>query len=80
MYGSAVMYPMSYFEAKLPKFYWLIEWNPIAIIIESFRGMVLGTDPLDVQKIIYAIIVSCLIFILGLAIFNKTEKSFIDTI
>ncbi|MHA7842825.1 MAG: ABC transporter permease [Winogradskyella sp.] len=80
MYGSAVMYPMSYFEAKLPKYYWLIEWNPIAIIIESFRGMVLGTDPLDIQKIIYAIIISCLIFILGLAIFNKTEKSFIDTI
>lgn len=80
MYGSAVMYPMSYFEAKLPKYYWLIEWNPIAIIIESFRGMVLGTDPLNIQKIVYAIIISCLIFILGLAIFNKTEKSFIDTI
>ncbi|APY07554.1 ABC transporter permease [Winogradskyella sp. J14-2] len=80
MYGSAVMYPMSYFKAKLPNYYWLIEWNPIAIIIESFRGMVLGTDPLDIYKIAYAIIISCLIFIVGLAIFNKTEKSFIDTI
>ncbi|WP_296384772.1 ABC transporter permease [Winogradskyella sp.] len=80
MYGSAVMYPMSYFRDKLPNYYWLIEWNPIAIIVESFRTMVFGIGDLDIHKLIYATIVSCIIFLIGLVIFNKTEKSFIDTI
>ena len=80
MYGSAVMYPMSYFKDKLPEYYWLIEWNPIAIIIESFRTMVFGVGSLEVNKLIYITITSCLVFLIGLVIFNKTEKSFIDTI
>lgn len=80
MYGSAVMYPMSYFKDKLPNYYWLIEWNPIAIIIESFRTMVFGVGELDINKLIYTIITSFIIFLIGLIIFNKTEKSFIDTI
>jgi lipopolysaccharide transport system permease protein len=80
MYGSAVMYPMAYFSKRLPEYYWLIEWNPIAIIIESFRTMVFGVGNLDFNRLIYTAIISCVIFLTGLVIFNKTEKSFIDTI
>lgn len=80
MYGSAVVFPMSYFKEKLPNYYWAIEWNPIAIILESFRTMSFGTGNLEISKIIYAVIISCVIFLIGLVIFNKTEKSFIDTI
>lgn len=80
MYGSAVMYPISYFKNKVPNYSWLIEWNPIAIIVESFRVIILGKGELDTHKIIYALIISTVVFLLGLIIFNKTEKSFIDTI
>lgn len=80
MYGSAVMYPMSYFEDKLPNYYWLIEWNPIAIIVESFRFMVFDSGEINAVMLGYASVMSCLIFLLGLVVFNKTEKSFIDTI
>lgn len=80
MYGSAVMYPMVYFKDKLPNYYWLIEWNPIAVIVESFRTMVFGVGYLDINKLVYTSIISCMIFLIGLVVFNKTEKSFIDTI
>lgn len=80
MYGSAVMYPMSYFKGKLPNYYWLIESNPIAIIIESFRTTALGIGDFDMYKLLYTSIISTIIFLIGLVIFNKTEKSFIDTI
>ena len=80
MYGSAVMYPMSYFKIKLPDYYWLIEWNPIAVLVEAFRTIVLGLGDLEYNKLIYAAIISIVTFLLGLIIFNKTEKSFIDTI
>ncbi|MCA0153724.1 ABC transporter permease [Winogradskyella vincentii] len=80
MYGSAVMYPMSYFKDKLPDYYWLIEWNPIAIIVEAFRTMVFDNTEINTAMLVYASIISCLIFLFGLVIFNRTEKSFIDTI
>ena len=80
MYGSAVMYPLSYFEEKLPNYSWLVEYNPIAIVVETFRNMTLGVDSFYLDKFIYAVVFSILIFLLGLVVFNKTEKSFIDTV
>ena len=80
MYGSAVMYPISYFKDKVPEYSWLVEWNPIAIIIESFRSMSLNTGELSFYKLSYAAIITVFVFLIGLFIFNKTEKNFIDTI
>lgn len=80
MYGSAVMYPLSYFEEKLPEYSWLVEYNPIAIVIETFRNMTLDVDSFYLDKVIYTLVFSILIFLLGLIIFNKTEKNFIDTV
>jgi len=80
MYGSAVMYPLSYFKEKLPEYSWLVEYNPIAIVVEAFRNMTLGVDSFQVDKFIYAVVFSIFIFLVGLIVFNKTEKSFIDTV
>jgi lipopolysaccharide transport system permease protein len=35
MYLSAVMYPMELLKQKLPKLGWLVEYNPLAYIIET---------------------------------------------
>lgn len=80
MYCSAVMYPLTYFKEKLPNISWLVEYNPMTTIIEAFRYMTLGIGDYSISKMIYTAIVSIVIFLLGLIIFNKTEKSFIDTI
>lgn len=80
MYGSAVMYPLSFFKEKLPNLSWIVEYNPMTTIIEAFRYMTLGVGDFSVLNLMYAILVSVIIFLLGLIIFNKTEKSFIDTI
>ena len=80
MYGSAVMYPLSYFKEKLPTLSWLVEYNPMTTIIEAFRYMTLGVGDFSLQGIIYVIFVSIVIFLIGLILFNKTEKKFIDTV
>jgi lipopolysaccharide transport system permease protein len=82
MYGSGVMYTVSYFKEKLPEIAWIVEWNPMTIIIEAFRFMTLGANAgsIDPIKLLYAGLFSVMAFLIGLAIFNKTEKSFIDTI
>ncbi|MCF7568949.1 ABC transporter permease [Sabulilitoribacter arenilitoris] len=80
MYGSAVMYPLSYFKEKVPEYAWLIEYNPMTTIIEIFRYMTLGIGEFSLYKFIYAGSISIIFFLIGLIIFNKTEKSFIDTV
>ena len=80
MYASAVMYPLSFFKEKLPNISWIVEYNPMTTIIEAFRYMALGVGDYSIEKMIYTLIVSIVVFLLGLVIFNKTEKSFIDTI
>jgi lipopolysaccharide transport system permease protein len=80
MYGSAVMYPLSYFKEKLPNLSWLVEYNPMTTIIEAFRYMTLGVGDYSTANMIYTAFISFTIFIIGLIIFNRTEKSFIDTV
>ncbi|WP_158844280.1 ABC transporter permease [Algibacter sp. L1A34] len=80
MYGSAVMYPLSYFKARLPEYAWLVECNPMTTIIELFRYMTLGVGAFSIINFIYAGSISVIVFLLGLIIFNKTEKTFIDTV
>lgn len=80
MYVSAVMYPMALLKEKLPQFGWLIEYNPLAYVIEASRFMLLHEGDLSVLGMVYTVVVTVLIFLIGLLIFNKTEKSFIDTV
>jgi lipopolysaccharide transport system permease protein len=80
MYGSAVMYPLSYFKERLPEYSWLVEYNPMTTIIELFRYMTLGVGDFSLKNLLYVGVISIVTFLIGLIIFNKTEKTFIDTV
>ena len=80
MYVSAVMYPMALLKEKLPSYGWLIEYNPLAYVIETARYMLLHEGSISIGGMIYTSLVTITIFFIGLLIFNKTEKSFIDTV
>lgn len=80
MYLSAVMYPMELIKQKLPDYGWLVDYNPLAYLIETSRYMLLGVGEISVFGLVYTFLVTVGIFFVGLLIFNKTEKSFIDTV
>lgn len=80
MYLSAVMYPMQLIKSKLPKFSWIVEYNPLAYIIETSRYMLINVGEISVFGLIYTLGVTIAVFLIGLLVFNKTEKSFIDTV
>lgn len=80
MYISAVPYKMSEAEAKLGDYFWVMKYNPLAQIIEGFRYMTINTGSFSWSGFSYALGFSILVFLLGLAVFNRTEKSFIDTV
>lgn len=80
MYVSAVMYPMALLKEKLPEFGWLIEYNPLAYVIEASRYMLLNEGSISLGGMLYTVVVTIVLFLVGLLIFNKTEKRFIDTV
>ena len=82
MYVSAVMYPIAEVRrsATLANYAWVVEYNPIAILIEAFRYMTLGEGIFQWHLLIYCFILSIVIFFVGLVVFNRTARTFIDTI
>lgn len=80
MYVSAVMYPLKLMREKLPAFAWLVEYNPIAYFIEASRYMLLSTGNISLQGLVFSGIASLCVLLVGLVIFNRTEKNFIDTV
>ena len=80
MYLSAVMYPMALVKNKLPKCGWIVEYNPLAYIIETSRYILLNVGEVSVLGLVYTVSIAIIIFFIGLLTFNRTEKSFIDTV
>jgi lipopolysaccharide transport system permease protein len=80
MYISAVPFQLEEAKEKLGEYFWVMKYNPIAQIIEGFRYMTLDTGSFSWLGFCYAMSFSVVVFLIGLAIFNRTEKSFIDTV
>ncbi len=78
MYGSTVIYPLSFANEK--GYGKLISYNPMTGIIEAFRYAFLGKGEFTMQTIGYSTLVTFIILFFGIIIFNKTEKTFVDTI
>ena len=77
MYGTTVIYPLS---AAPEKYRYLIELNPMTGIIEAFRFAFLGQGNLTIASLTYSGLFAIAAALIGIIIFNKTERSFIDTI
>lgn len=80
MYLSAVMYPMALVKDKIPNYAWLVQYNPLAYVIETTRYMLLNVGQISMLGLGYTVLVTVFVFFVGLLVFNKTEKSFIDTV
>ncbi len=78
MYGTTVIYPLSY--AKTKGYGWIVELNPMTRIIEAFRYAFLGKGDFNTINLLNSTLVTLIILGFGLIIFNKTEKNFVDTI
>jgi len=81
MYITPVVYPTSLFLEKAGAEYsWLIYANPLTGLFDLFKYAYLGEGVLNWMAIGWSGIFAVLIYLFGLMVFNKTEKSFMDTI
>lgn len=76
-YLSPVLFPASIWPEKIR---WIIYVNPMTSVIEDFRLGFLGVGSFDGIHLLYSLLFSVAIFLLGITIFTKVEKTFIDTI
>ncbi len=77
MYATTVIYPLS---AAPAKYKWLIQLNPMTSLIETFRYGFLGKGDFSWASFGYAALTTLVMLLLGVIIFNKVEKNFVDTV
>jgi len=77
MYASPVIYPLS---AAPEGFRQLIILNPLSGLIETFRYGFLDAGQFYPGAFLYSIIFTLAVFVIGLLVFNKVEKNFVDTV
>lgn len=77
MYITPVVYPISEVSGKLRA---VIMLNPMSPIIQNFRYGLLGTGRFEIKYWLVSIAATVLLFFLGVLLFNKVEKTFMDTV
>ena len=77
MYATPIVYPMS----QIPVHWqWLYALNPMASIIETFRYAFLGSGSVNLQHLAISAGMTLLIFFVGIVLFSRIEKTFMDTV
>lgn len=77
MYATPVIIPLSEISEK---YQWIVLANPMTPIIETFRFSFLGSGTTDPLHLIYSAVFTVVVLFLGVIVFNRVEKSFVDTV
>ena len=77
MYATPIVYPTS----QIPlKYQWVIALNPMAPVIEAFRYAFLGAGTVQPWQMGLSIATTLIILTIGIILFSRIEKSFMDTV
>jgi lipopolysaccharide transport system permease protein len=77
MYATPVVYPLS----QVPQRYrFLMNLNPMTSVVELFRRAFLGQGTVSLSGIGCSWAVTLLVLALGILLFNRVEKTFMDTV
>jgi len=77
MYITPVVYPLTEVPERYRSLYVL---NPMVSIVETFREAFLGVSSIEQKHIIISVLVTLCIFGIGVVMFSRIEKTFMDTV
>ena len=78
MYGTPVIYPLSSIpEGKIKL---LMQLNPVTPIVETFKYGTLGTGEFSWNMLGYSFCFMLVVLSIGIVLFNKVQRSFMDTV
>jgi lipopolysaccharide transport system permease protein len=77
MYSTPIILPLS----KLPdKYRWVMLCNPMTPVIETFRYAIVGSGTFSLRHLGMSAAAAILILASGILLFNRVEKTFMDTV
>ncbi len=77
MYATPVIYPLS----RIPEGWrWLAVANPMAMPVEAIKLMFLGHGVVSPGYIAVSVAMTVVLLLSGIVVFNKVEKTFVDTV
>jgi lipopolysaccharide transport system permease protein len=77
MYATPIIYPLSMMS---PRQQIIASLNPVTSIVETFRYATLGRGVFDWAQLAYSFGFMCVVLGIGIVIFNKVQRSFMDTV
>jgi lipopolysaccharide transport system permease protein len=77
MYATPVIYPLSSVPVQYRA---LLQANPMTAVVEGFRYSFFGRGSFMPGDLLFSFLTSALLLVVGLAVFNYTEKDFMDTV
>lgn len=77
MYATPVIYPLSKIP---PQWQWIALVNPMTPIVEGFRLLLLGVGTLDAVHVVCSIATTLALTFIGLMLFSRIEKTFVDIV
>lgn len=77
MYATPVIYPLS---ALPEKYKWIVLANPMTSIVDTFRFAFLGAGTFNAGNLFYTSVFVVIILSIGIIVFNRVEKTFMDTV
>jgi len=77
MYSTPVIYPLS----QIPeKWRWVAAVNPMCMPVESIKAIFLGAGTVSLGYFVISVATTLLMLLSGVLIFNKVEKTYVDTV
>lgn len=78
MYATPIVYPISQIDNEL--FRTILMINPATAPIELFRYALLGQGTISIPSLIFSWVFTIAVAVFGIMVFNKVEKTFMDTV
>ena len=78
MYATPIVYPLSY--VTNPTLHKVMLLNPMTAVIETFKYGAYGAGEFSWTALAYSVGCTLVLLLIGIAMFNRKQKSFIDTI
>lgn len=77
MYATPVVYPSSIIPLE---YRWLMALNPMASVVEMFRYAFLGTGTIRLAEVLISMGMTLMVLFVGIILFSRVEKNFMDTV
>ena len=78
MYITPVVYPLSTLETGFLRT--VIQLNPVTCAVEAFRWIFLGAGEMNIVSWAVSAAVTAVVLLVGVVIFSRVEKTFMDTV